>query len=182
MRKIATIGFILVFCLLIAACSTNNDIAPVEHEPPADVSQVAPIMPQSPSPPPQDIIPVALPEPVEDGEQPFCYSNYIGIWRGYAIAVFETLVITDVIEDEMKFLFVRVFDAAGFPDTASSVYTMPILDNQITLAEEGTDHLGEQFTSYRILTFYDDHIVLLRRSVYSEERIFENEWRLTRFS
>ena len=150
MRKIATIGFILVFCLLIVACSTDNDIAP--------------------------------PEPVQDDEQQFCYSNYIGIWRGYAIASWETLVITDVIEDEMKFLFVNVFDVAGFPDTASPVYTMPIIDNQIKLVEERTDHLGEQFTSYRILTFYDDHIVLLRRRVYSEERVLENEWRLTRLS
>ena len=40
MKKIATIGFILVFCLLIAACSTNNDIAPVEPEPTADVGDL----------------------------------------------------------------------------------------------------------------------------------------------
>jgi len=171
MRRRITIGLLLAFCLLIVACSAKNDIAPVEHEPPADVSQVAPIMPQSPSPPPQNIIPhVAPPEPAGDDEQPFCYSNYIGIWRGYAIATFYTLVITDVIEKEMTFLFVHPLHLCamgGGQSFASPVYTMPIIDNQITLSEN------------RTLTFYENYIIL---RISSSDGNHEWQWNLRRIS
>ena len=171
MKKIIFIGLTVALCFVVTACSGSNENAPVEYEPTTDTLQIAP------NPPPQATQSTNTMEETES-VQPFNYSSHVGIWRGYAIATFQTLVITDVIEDEVKFLFVNVFDAAGFPDTVSPVYTMPIIDNQIILTEERTDHLGEQFISYRILTFYNDHIVLLRRSSYSDGRVFENEWRL----
>ena len=55
MRKFLSVGFILVLCLFIAACSANNENVTVESEPPADISQVAPSLPpQSQPPAPQE--------------------------------------------------------------------------------------------------------------------------------
>ena len=96
------------------------------------------------------------------------YSKFIGIWRGYAIAAFETLVITDVNENEMVFLFVWVMKADGSPNSVSSVYTMPIIDNQIHIIRDN---------SSVILTFHDDHISLLR---IFDDGEFEFEWTLRR--
>ena len=110
------------------------------------------------------------------------YSKYIGIWRGYAIAIFVTLVITDVRDDEMTFLFLHMMNADGSPDFTSPIYTMPIIDNQITLVEERTWDCGMQVTITKILTFHDDHISLLRFSGDEglEEREHVYEWLLRR--
>lgn len=109
---------------------------------------------------------------------PVDYSKYIGIWRGYAIAVFETLVITDVREDEMTFLFLNMMKADGAPDSVSSIYTMPIIDNQITLVEDRLIDSGIQRTMTTILTFHDDHISLLRVS--GDDGEHKIEWTLRR--
>jgi len=178
MKKIITIMLPLAFCLLLAACFTNNDIVLIEPEPTADVLHIS----QSTSLLEKGTIPVMSSELMGDDEQPFCYSIYIGIWRGYAIASLETLVITDVIEDEIKFLFVNVFDAAGFPDVASPVYTMPIIDNQIKLVEERANHLGELITFVRILSFYDNYIMLYISWSDNQGEYNGNEWRLTPIS
>lgn len=157
MRRIINIGLILAICLLITACSANNDNVPVESEPLADISQVAP------NPPLQVDSPTTPTEETENA-QPLDYSNYVGVWRGYAIAISYTLVITDVIENEMTFLFVylnRLCPKGDTPDMTSPVYTMPIIDNQIIFVNEGIRVSGEQFTHTRTLTFYDDHISLL---------------------
>ena len=122
--------------------------------------------------------------PNDNGDiPPFEYSKYIGIWRGYAIAVSETLVITDVFEDKMVFLFVDVMKADGAPDSTSPVHTMPIIDNQIQLVDEGLTASGAQRRTTTILTFNDDHISLLRivdDEDFGEE--YEFEWLLRRVS
>ncbi|MCL2602520.1 MAG: hypothetical protein FWD91_06870 [Treponema sp.] len=178
MRKIITSGFIFVLCLLITACSTNNDNTPVKSEPLADISQVA-------SNPPSQTAPLnTLTEDTENA-QPLDYSNFVGVWRGYAIAISYTLVITDVIENEMTFLFVylnRLCPKGDAPDMASPVYTMPIIDNQIIFVNEGVRDSGEQFTHTRTLTFYDDHISLVNNNTNYDGHEFEIEWQLMRLS
>ena len=110
---------------------------------------------------------------------PFCYSRYIGIWRGYAILIFETLVITDVVEDEMTFVFVNVKKACASPDSVSDVYTKPIIDSQITF--ESKTITGA--TMVTTITFHDDYISLLR-GWYGEHRSddWSIEWTLERIS
>ena len=117
------------------------------------------------------------------GLPPSEYSKYIGIWRGYAVAVFETLVVTDILEDKMVFLFVNVMQADGAPDSTSPVYTMPIIDNQIQLVDERLTVSGALRTTTTVLTFYDDYISLLRivdDKDFGEK--YEFEWRLRRLS
>lgn len=66
MKKFIYVGLLLALCIFIAACSTGNENAPVEPEPPAVASQVTPIpLPQSPPPVP----PVTLMEE-EPGQEP----------------------------------------------------------------------------------------------------------------
>ena len=105
---------------------------------------------------------------------PFCYSKYIGIWRGYAILIFETLVITDVVDDKATFIFVNVMKACDSLPSASDVYTKPIIDSQITFESETIIGANMMTT----ITFHDENISLLR----SFEGEHEIEWTLTPIS
>ena len=109
-----------------------------------------------------------------DGVVPFCYSQYIGIWRGYAILTFETLVITDVVDDKATFLFVNVMKACGSHPSVSDVYTKPIIDSQITFESETIAGVAMTTT----ITFHDDHIDLFR-SLHSDGEEFGFIWTLT---
>ena len=169
MRRIVIIGFVFAICLFIISCSANNEHSPIEHEPPTDTSKI------SVNPSPQTSAP-ATPTEESENVRSSNYSRYLGIWRGYAILIVETLVITDVVENEITFLFVNVWCAKGSPNTASPVYTMPIIDNQIILVDERIDDRGEQFTITQILTFYDDYINLYRKIGTNEYGI---GWQLT---
>jgi len=174
MKKI--IILIFVVCLIFTACSARgNDNMPVEVIPPEDIQQAVPL--------PLPIDPAAeIPAETPDetiSTPPSGYQGYVGIWRGYAVAVTETLVITDVRENEITFLFVNVMSAAGFPDSASPVYTLPVIDNQISYAYERTGYDGEMFKINRTLTFHDNAIIL---KSYVNEDEDGPEWGLTRLS
>jgi len=148
---------------MLTACSGNNDTALVESEPQTDILQVVP------NPPSQAALP-ANPTEETENSQPLDYSNFVGVWRGYAIATFYTLVITDVIEEEMTFLFVHPLHLCAMGDGqsfASPVYTMPIIDNQITLSGN------------RTLTFYENYIIL---RISSSDGNHEWQWNLRRIS
>jgi len=90
------------------------------------------------------------------------YERFVGIWQGYAILTWRTLVVLDVLGDEMTFMFVNMWHADGeSPPTASNIYTLPIVDGQIVIEEERVDALGETFTHIEALVFYDDNIHLV---------------------
>jgi hypothetical protein len=116
------------------------------------------------------------------------YSEYIGVWLGYAIAVYKTLVIVDVDENELTFFFIDMPnpDNDDITGTASSVFTLPIEDNRVKIVEERVDSSGVAFTNYIILTFHDEHINLLRTiNRLADEELREDggiEWRLQRIT
>jgi len=175
MRKITAIGFIFALCLSVTACDYYFNI-PIDSEALINISQVASALPSSPAPS------TPLMEETED-VQLRNYSDYVGVWRGYAIVTTYTLVITDVVDDEMTFLFVNLnkFCPVGdTPDGASAVYTMPIIDNQIVFVDERIRYCGEQFTQTQTLTFYDNHISLFISNTDYDGYEFGFEWRLTR--
>jgi len=104
------------------------------------------------------------------------YSQLIGTWQGYAIAVTQTVVITDVQGDMITFYFENISSIAPEFNTTTSVMTMPVMDNQITAPNEimtDTDGLLAQEIT---LTFYDDHI---RYEISGFEDIW---WTLTRIN
>jgi hypothetical protein len=165
MRKMIVIGLIFAICLMLAACSANHDITPIEPEPQTDILQAV-----SNPPSPSQVASPATPVEETENAQPLDYWNFVGIWRGYAMATFYTLVITDVIEEKMTFLFVHPLHLCamgGGQSFASPVYTMPIIDNQITLSEN------------RTLTFYENYIIL---RISSSDGNHEWQWNLRRIS
>jgi len=105
--------------------------------------------------------------------QPDDYSDYIGVWRGYAIAIYETLVITDFCawgSDELTFHFVHwdwAVETGEMAINLSDVYVMPIIDGRID-------------SWYWILDFLDDSIHLTRFMNRGEEREIYFVWRLQR--
>ena len=113
---------------------------------------------------------------------PFDYSKYVGVWQGYAIAIIETLVIKDILEDRAAFFFVCMFPLTS----KSPVHIMPIIDSQIQftgeiLALPGTQRAEET----KVLTFYGDHIIFLRsvRGFDNKDIVtveFDFEWTLRR--
>ena len=174
MRRILLI--VIVLAVLLSACqATPAGVAPttpIEFEPPIDASQIAS------NPPPPTVPPTA---PTEEAEsvQTLDYSNFVGIWRGYSIAISYTLVITDVIDNEMIFHFVELNKLCPMglaPNRTSPVYTMPIIDSQISFVDEWVNFLGEPHTKTHIIIFYDGHINLL----VSFHDYGGNEWRLER--
>jgi len=104
------------------------------------------------------------------------YAGFIGTWQGYAIAVTETVVITDIVGDYAEFHFVHTSSIDG-SITESPTYTLPIVDSQIRLTGEGEDFLGDPFVINMVLSFHDDHINLFRYFDDADEGV---EWRLER--
>ena len=95
---------------------------------------------------------------VTNNEEPADYSYLVGTWQGYAIAVTQTLVITDVQGDMITFYFENISSIAPEFDTTSEEMTLPIVNNQITATNEIMNDAGESFSQEVILTFYDDYI------------------------
>jgi len=86
------------------------------------------------------------------------YSSFIGTWQGYAIAVTQTVVITDVQGDMFTFYFKNISSIDSEFDTTSDEMTMPIVDNQITAPNAVMNEAGELFAIEVNLTFYENHI------------------------
>ena len=132
-----------------------------------------------------------IPEPpyytCEDGEEiiaPTDYSSYIGMWQGYAIAVTNGLVITDVERDNVEFYFLYTSSIDG-SITTSEVHTLPIEDNQIRVVKERIGYGDEEFEIAVELTFHDEHISWFQyiASTSGDALIgpeYGTEWMLTR--
>jgi len=118
----------------------------------------------------------------EETVQPEGYERFVGIWQGYAILTWRTLVVLDVLGDEMTFMFVNMWHADGeSPPTASNIYTLPIVDGQIVIEEERVETLGETFTYTETLVFYDDHIRILGHTYILESgNEYQIIWTLSR--
>gem|GEM_PF-2420921 len=87
------------------------------------------------------------------------YSHLIGTWQGYAIAVTQTVVITDVQDHEITFHFIHTSSMDG-TQTDSPEFVERIVNNQVTVTEEREAHDGEMFEWTARLTFFDDRIEL----------------------
>ena len=94
---------------------------------------------------------------IDNGEMPD-YSHFIGTWQGYAIAVTQSVVITDVQGDMITFYFNNISSISEEFNNTTAEITMPIVNNQIIARNEAMNDAGELFGSDVILTFYDDYI------------------------
>lgn len=102
------------------------------------------------------------------------YSHLIGTWQGYAIAVTQTVVITDVQNDVISFYFENISSIDPEFNTTSSEITRQIVNNQITAPNVIMSDAGEPIGQEITLTFYDDYI---RYEITGLEDIW---WALTR--
>jgi len=96
---------------------------------------------------------------VVDNNETADYSHLIGTWQGYAIAVTQTVVITDVTDDDVTFHFVHISSMDGSV-TYSESFTETIVDGKVTVAEERIAHDGETFEWSPTLEFCEDHIYM----------------------
>ena len=85
-------------------------------------------------------------------------SSLIGRWQGYAIAVTQMVVITDVQDDMITFYFNNISSIDSEFDTTTDEMTLQIVNNQITAPNEIMAESGEMISQEITLTFYDDHI------------------------
>jgi hypothetical protein len=95
------------------------------------------------------------------------YSHYIGVWIGYAIAIFEFV---EIIAAEGSYI---TFQYGGL------TLTLPVADDKITFAYGWTTASGDEVTTEVILAFLDGEILLTRSITWHDNYVSILEWRLT---
>jgi len=104
---------------------------------------------------------------------PIDLQDYIGLWIGYAIAVFEFLEIIDATEGCITFGY-------GWHEDEWKEHTLLVDDNRVSFLHEWTAFDDQHRSQLVTLEFFENRIVLSRFTLHEDEWMYTISWGLNR--